>query len=291
MGPAGPEREIREQRLRLARGQGERARLHAEVKSSQQPQAQTRHGPRASHTPIATERSRTSAARSRCIHAVVTRALHHPPHGSDAERLRWREAMRGLLALLFVVFVAVPVAAVADVVTEWNEIALATATAAKHGSSEASRTSALVHAAVFDAVNAVEARYTPYKVTVKAPPGASAEAAAVAAAHGALVRLYPDQKATLDQALAKALGRVGDGSAKTDGIAVGEKVAAEMVALRANDGAMALNTYRPVTTPGVYVMTVLPVSSQWGNVTPWVLERGSQFRPGLTPALTSGEWA
>src|SRR5262245_4422353 len=101
MGPAGPEREIREQRLRLARWTGKPARLSAEVTTSQQPQAQARQGPRAIHTPIATERSTTSAARSRCIQAVVTRASHQPPHGSDAESVRWREAMRGLLALLF----------------------------------------------------------------------------------------------------------------------------------------------------------------------------------------------
>jgi hypothetical protein len=67
-------------------------------------------------------------------------------------------------------------------------------------------------------------------------------------------------------------------------------VGAEVVALRANDGATAPNTYRPVTSPGVYVMTTLPVSSHWGKVTPWVLERPSQFRPPAPPALTSREW-
>src|SRR5262245_58100729 len=204
----------------------------------------------------------------------------------------WQEeSMKRVLGLLVIVLLAVPGVAAADAVIEWNEITLATATAGKHGAADASRTTALVHAAIFDAVNAVEARYTPYKVTVKTPAGASAEAAAVAAAHAALVRLYPDQKATLDQALAKSLGRIGDGTAKTDGVAVGEKVGAEIVTLRAKDGATAPNTYRPVTTPGVYVMTVLPVASQWGNVTPWVLERGSQFRPGPPPASTSSEWA
>jgi hypothetical protein len=199
--------------------------------------------------------------------------------------------MRTLLALLLVTLVAIPSMAAADAVTEWSEIAVATASAGKHGASDASRTTALVHAAIFDAVNAVEPRYTPYKVRVSAPAGASAEAAAVAAAHAALLWLYPAQKDVLGQAYARSLARVAEGPARNDGIAVGEKVGAEMVALRAGDGATAPNVYRPVTTPGVYVVTTLPVSSHWGKVTPWVLERPSQFRPGPPPALTSAEWA
>jgi len=197
--------------------------------------------------------------------------------------------MKSLALSLVLLFLAG--LAAADVVVEWNEIAVATAAAGRHGASDASRTTALVHAAVFDAVNAVEARYTPYKVKVTAPAGASADAAAAAAAHAALVRLYPAQKDALAQALARSLGRVPDGPAKSDGIAVGEKVGAQMAALRADDGANAPNVYRPVTTPGVYVVTTLPVSSHWGTVTPWVLERGSQVRPGPPPALTSAEWA
>ena len=201
-----------------------------------------------------------------------------------------KEATKSLRALLLISLVLLPGVAAADAITDWNEIAVTTAAAGKHGASDASRTTALVHAAMFDAVNAIEGRYAPYKVKVTAPARASAEAAAVAAAYAALVRLYPDQKSPLDQAYAKALGRIGDGPAKTDGIAIGEKVGAEMVAVRANDGATAPNVYRPVTSPGVYVVTTLPVSSHWGKVTPWTLERGSQLRPGSPPALTSEAW-
>jgi PAP2 superfamily protein len=198
--------------------------------------------------------------------------------------------MRTALVPMLIGLLAFPAVATADVVTEWNEITVAAAATGKHGASDASRTTALVHAAVFDAVNAIEARYTPYKVRLTAPAGASAEAAAVAAAHTVLVRLYPDQKTALDQASAKSLARVSEGAARTDGVAVGQKVAAEMVALRANDGATAPNVYRPGTTPGAYIVTTLPVSTQWGKVTPWVLERGSQFRPGPPPVLISSEW-
>jgi hypothetical protein len=199
--------------------------------------------------------------------------------------------MKTWLPLLLAAMLGGPVTAAADAVTDWNEVAVATAAAGRHGASDASRTTALVHAAVFDAVNAIEARYTPYKVRLAAPAGASPEAAVVAAAHAVLVRLYPGQKDALAQAYAKSLARIAEGAARTDGVAVGEKVGAEMVALRADDGATAPNVYRPVTAPGVYVVTALPVSTQWGKVTPWVLERSSQVRPGPPPALTSAEWA
>jgi hypothetical protein len=199
--------------------------------------------------------------------------------------------MKTRLIFLFAALVSLPDLAAADAVTEWSAIAVATAAAGQHGASDASRTTALVHAAIFDAVNAIERRYTPYKVEVAAPSGASAEAATVAAAYAALVRLYPAQKALLDHTYATSLARIPEGTARADGAAVGEKAGAAMVMLRANDGATAPNAYRPVTSPGVYVVTTLPVSWQWGNVMPWVLERPSQFRPGPPPALDSREWA
>jgi hypothetical protein len=197
--------------------------------------------------------------------------------------------MLGLSLLIALLSLSGPAAA--DMVTDWNEIAVATATAGKHGASEASRTTALVHAAIFDAVNAVEPRYQPYKIRATSPAGASAEAAAASAAHTVLVRLYPDQKSTLDRQLAQALDRLSNDAARADGVAVGATVGGGMVALRAEDGAIAPNTYRPVTSPGVYVMTTLPISTQWGKVTPWLLERPSQVRPGPPPVLTSEQWA
>jgi PAP2 superfamily len=181
--------------------------------------------------------------------------------------------------------------AAADVVTEWNEKALACATTAKQLPFAAARTMAMVHTAMFDAINSIEDRYTPYKVKELAPPGSSPEAAAIAAAHAVLLNLFPDQKTDLDAAYTASMAQVPDGSGKAAGIVVGEKVAAEILALRASDGADAPNTYRPTTAPGVYVMTTLPVGSQWGSVTPWAMERGSQFRPEAPPQLTSPEWA
>src|SRR6516225_3900880 len=169
--------------------------------------------------------------------------------------------------------------AVADAVTEWNERALACALTAKQPSTAAVRTLAMVHVAMFGAVNSVEHGYAPYKVKVSAPSGSSAEAAAIAAAHTVLVKLFRDQGKDLDAAYTASLAVVPDGSAKESGVAVGEKVAGEIISLRANDGADAPNQYRPVTAPGVYVVTTLPVGSQLPGVTPWLMERASQFRP------------
>src|SRR4249920_916 len=89
---------------------------------------------------------------------------------------------------------AVPVVAPADVVTQWNEKAIASATAGGQNPLVVSRTVAIVHTAMFDAVNSIENRYTPYAVRVSAQPGSSAEAAAVAAAHAVLVALLPNQE-------------------------------------------------------------------------------------------------
>jgi hypothetical protein len=68
-------------------------------------------------------------------------------------------------------------------------------------------------------------------------------------------------------------------------------VAAKVMAWRASDGADAANTFRPVTTPGTYTTTTLPIGTQWGSVTPWVMKSGSQFRPAPPPSLSSAEWA
>jgi hypothetical protein len=152
------------------------------------------------------------------------------------------------------------------------------------------RVMAIVHTAMFDAINSIEGSYTPYKFKVSAAAGSSPEAAGVAAAHAVLVKLFPEQKAALDAAYESSLGQIADNPGKASGIVVGEEVAAKVLEWRSSDGADAPNTYRPVTTPGAYVTTTLPIGTQWGGVTPWILERGSQFRPGRPPALTSAQW-
>src|SRR5215471_14729568 len=141
----------------------------------------------------------------------------------------------------------------ADVVIDWNvkadEIAVEKQTPPTiHG-----RGLAMLHVAMFEAVNAIQSKYEPYKLTLTANPNASREAAAASAGHDVLVALYPDLKLQLDATLATMLGSVPDGQAKSDGIAVGQKAAAGIMALRENDGVATRETYRPRTAPGVYV--------------------------------------
>jgi hypothetical protein len=193
--------------------------------------------------------------------------------------------------ILAAAITAVPAASAADVVTEWNQKAGAAVAESKLYPFAGTRATSMVQVAVFDAINSIEGRYSPYKVKVSAPAGSSAEAAGVAAAHAVLVKLFPEQKASLDVAYAASLAQIPEGGGKTAGIEVGEEVAGKILALRASDGSGAPNNYRPITAPGVYVPTTLPIASQWGNVTPWVMERGSQFRPAAPPDLKSAEWA
>lgn len=193
--------------------------------------------------------------------------------------------------ILFALGILFPSVSVADVVTDWNQSAGACVLEAKIYPFAGTRVMAIVHTAMFDAINSIEGRYTPYKFKVSAPTGSSPEAAGVAAAHAALVQLFPEQKSALDAAYAASLAQIPDGPGKTTGIAVGEEVAAKVLEWRASDGADAANTYRPITTPGTYVTTTFPIGTQWGSVTPWVMEHGSQFRPAPPPALSSAEWA
>ena len=153
-----------------------------------------------------------------------------------------------------------------------------------------SRGTAILHVAMFEAVNAIEGRYLPYKLNLTADRSTSKEAAAASAGHDILLALYPDQQSSLDATLATMLAGIADGEAKAKGIALGKKAAADLIALRANDGIAAQETYRPHTAPGIYVPTVIPLMSIAAAVTPWVMANGSQFRPAPPPALTSETW-
>lgn len=154
-----------------------------------------------------------------------------------------------------------------------------------------SRNMAIVHVAMFEAVNSIEPRYTPYRTRLQAAPGTSQDAAAAAAAHYALVRLFPEQTKDFDKALQASLASVADGPSKTDGIRLGEQAAAAILTERSKDGANAPNTYRPFTTAGKYVPTVFPAFSTWGAVRPFGLKTGDAVRPPAPYALTSPQWA
>jgi hypothetical protein len=177
----------------------------------------------------------------------------------------------------------------ADVVTDANARAAEIASKLP-GTPPAVRTMAIVQVSVFDSVNAVTGRYPAFRAPMTAPAGASVDAAVAAATRTVLSKLVPAQQAAIDSDYNAALKLIADGKAKTDGIAVGEQVATKVVALCAEDGAVASNTYRPYTTPGVYVPTMFPAVPHWGKRKPWVMTSADQFRPGPPPALTSDTW-
>lgn len=198
--------------------------------------------------------------------------------------------MKSSSAIVLGVILAVPAVAPADVITQWNERAIATATAGVQNPLVASRTVTMVQTAMFDAINSIENRYVPYAKRIPAPPSASSEAAAVAAAYAVLLALVPEQEPELEAAYSASLGRISS-SGKEAGVTVGQQAAAEILARRAHDGANAPKPYRPLTSPGVFVPTTIPVGINWGYVTPWVMASGSQFRPAAPPALASEQWA
>jgi hypothetical protein len=191
----------------------------------------------------------------------------------------------------------VPAAARADVVTDWNVIALKTTALAPFNPPLETRNLAIVHAAIFDAVNSICRQFHRYAVRLHAPEWASPEAAAVAAAHATLVGLYPDQQSMLDAAYITSLDLIPDGAAKTSGLAVGEHVARRILAMRASDGVAAAIAapYTPGSQPGDWTPTppaFLPaLDPGWGSVVPFLLRKGSQFRPGPPPALPSARYA
>jgi hypothetical protein len=186
----------------------------------------------------------------------------------------------------------------ADMISEWNEQADWIATQKADNAAAYPTRLAAVHLAMFEAVNAIERRYASYKINLSADREASKEAAAAAAAHAMLVTMYPDQKDRLDTFLEQSLGGgsehrwnpVRDGEAKTKGLELGRRAAAQVIAMRVNDGLNARESYRPTTQPGVYVPTTIPVNSTMGGVTSWSMTGAAQFRPAAPPALDSTTW-
>ena len=195
--------------------------------------------------------------------------------------------MKKLLTLLLLAGVVAPVRA--DLIAEWNLTAETIGREKAVGGPPNARTHAVMHVAMFEAANAVDRRYAPYRLDLS-DPRASADAAAAAAGHGVLTTVYPDQRAQLDALLAASLEKVPDGPAKKAGIALGQKAAAGILAWRAESPSPA-EAYRPHTTAGQYVPTVLPAALTFGASVPWVMTSGSQFRPAAPPALDSDTWA
>jgi len=193
------------------------------------------------------------------------------------------------LCLLGTPVAGVPAASAADVVTDYAARAVAIGVEKQLPNARLTRGLAMVHVAMFEAVNAIDRRYQPYKLELVADKGASREAAAATAAHDVLVSLFPDERSKLEQALQASLAKI-EGDARTKGVELGKRAAAGMIALRTDDGSNIQESYRPFTKAGVYVHTAVPIESTSGMIKPWTMEKGSQFRPQPPPALDSEIW-
>ena len=158
------------------------------------------------------------------------------------------------------------------------------------------RSFALLQAAEYDAVTSITHAAPPYLFSVPAPRGARPDAAADQAAHDVLTALYPPLESGLDQLLAEELAAIPDTRGKQQGIGVGHIVAERLVHIRSSDGSAATPPpFVAGSQPGDYQPTPpnfpAPVFTNWGSITPFVLDSGQQFRPAPPPPITSAAYA
>jgi hypothetical protein len=183
----------------------------------------------------------------------------------------------------------------ADTALDWNQHA-ATAIAPNFGGSRAFIRLAMVHLAVYNAVNAIDGfPFGSYYVAPTVTYPASRDAATAAAAHAVLVALLPALQADLEIKLAASLAVIPDGPAKQNGIAAGVESAAQVWALRAGDGRDDVVPYTPGSGPGVWVPTppafAVAASPEVAYVRPFTLRDPWQFRSEPPPDLGSEAWA
>jgi len=205
-----------------------------------------------------------------------------------------RKRVYAALLLLVVMVWCVP-AGRADEVTFWNSIALDIMRESMTHPPRVGRDLAIVHSSIYDALNAIDRMHTPlfYQPSLAGP--ASREAAVAAAAHEALVGLYPTYETSLNGLFNARLAAIPDGRARDTGIALGRSVADNMLTLRASDGWNAGSVYEGGTKPGQWRPTPPgfqpALAPHWGNVKPFAIPGVEEFRPGPPPALGSHEYA
>jgi len=183
-------------------------------------------------------------------------------------------------------------------VVDWNKelITILGTPGAQPATVHPTRSFAILQAAEYDAVVSITHEGRPYQFSVPAARGARPDAAADQAAHDVLAALYPAQKPEIDQMLATELAAIPDSAGKQQGIQVGASVASLLVDLRSFDGSAVIPPpFVAGTQPGDYRPTPpnfpAPVFTNWGTITPFVLDSGSQFRPPAPPPITGNAYA
>lgn len=177
-----------------------------------------------------------------------------------------------------------------EAMATWNVITLKTTAAGPFSPPRETRSLAIVSAAVHDAVCSIVRECESYATAAKGRRDASIEAAIAAAAHDALVALYPSQSAvaSVTASYDSALARLPVGRERDQGVAVGQAAAATVLAMRARDHASDAVVYTPSSGVGEWMPTppafLAALEPGWGRVTPFLLESGDEFRPGPPPS-------
>jgi len=215
------------------------------------------------------------------------------------KEIAMRSTIKGLLFVTCIGVIdlasVIGISARGDVVTDWNNAALDAIRAGRTAPPVASRSLAIFHIAMYDAINGIARTNEPYLVPSGPPASSSRAAAASAAAHATLVNLFPASAPTFDSLHVAILATISNSPQKTAGIAWGEFVASQILAARANDGSDAVVQPPGGSGPGVWVPSppaFLPyLLPQWGFVVPFAMSSSSQFRPPGPPALDSQHYA
>jgi hypothetical protein len=183
-----------------------------------------------------------------------------------------------------------------NAVTHWNSVAL-DSFAPTEGTNPMmqSRTFAILHAAIHDALNSIDRHFAAYTPGLAAAPGASVDAAVAAAAHEVLGTLLPEQGKIIDAAYERALATILDGPAKTAGIATGKAAARATFAGRDKDGHELATqpAYVPRPGPGEYQFTApftFAAQPGWGRIRPFVIDAKKHSVVG-PQSLSSAQYA
>jgi hypothetical protein len=183
-------------------------------------------------------------------------------------------------------------------IIEWNRtlLQIVRTPGAQPATIHSTRNFAMLHIAIFEAVNSIDRSFEPYSDRMpRVSRRASTQAAADQSAHDVLIALYPSFAATLDSQLQQDLSQIPHGEDKNEGVRVGQAAATEILALRSNDGSTATPPpFVPKNQPGFYQLTppnFAPADfTQWSQVKPFAIFHANQFRPTPPPHLTSDEY-
>ncbi len=183
----------------------------------------------------------------------------------------------------------------ANEVLDWNAVMMAAVRIDNTGPTLSTRNLAILHLAIYDAVNSIARDHQPYRFQPTPPDQISIEAAVAAAGYRVIQALYPSIQAEADDTFDTWLASVPLDTALTNGVQLGTRIAQLMLAERADDGASTEVPYIPSDAPGEWRRTPPffrpPLTPQWRYVRPFALSDLTPFVPPPPPELDSPEYA